>query len=188
VTDLDVHLSAITAGDAHAFGRWMSGAEHPLRQSLRGFAAVVDTEAVLQETLLRLWQVAPRFLPDGRPNGFLRLGYKIARNLAVSEARRRRTSPVEPAVMAETVDGGVDAKPPDPLLRRVIQLCRERLPKKPAQALSARLGAEGRDSDAVLAERLGMRKNTFLQNFTRARKLLMECLKRQGVDLEAEMA
>ena len=28
-----------------------------------------------------------------------------------------------------------------------------------------------------------MRLNTFLQNFTRARKLLAECLRKRGVDL-----
>ena len=36
------------------------------------------------------------------------------------------------------------------------------------------------------AERLGMRLNTFLQNFTRARKLLADCLERQGVALATE--
>jgi hypothetical protein len=32
-----------------------------------------------------------------------------------------------------------------------------------------------------------MRLNTFLQNVTRARKFLAECLKTSGVDLEAEL-
>jgi RNA polymerase sigma-70 factor (ECF subfamily) len=31
--------------------------------------------------------------------------------------------------------------------------------------------------------RLGMKLNTFLQNFTRARKLLADCLRSRGVDL-----
>src|SRR5690606_14601871 len=74
VIDLDVHLAAIVAGDTRAFGRWLAGAEAPVRDSLRSFARVVDVEAVLQEALLRVWQVAPRFEPDGRPNGLLRLG------------------------------------------------------------------------------------------------------------------
>jgi len=33
-----------------------------------------------------------------------------------------------------------------------------------------------------------MRTNTFLQNVTRARKLIAECLERHGVDLAAELA
>ena len=32
-----------------------------------------------------------------------------------------------------------------------------------------------------------MRLNTFLQNFTRARKLLAECLEKNHVDLDAEL-
>ena len=70
--DLDVHLAAIVGGDPRAFGSWMSGAEPRVRDSLRSFAQVIDVEAVLQETLLRTWQVAPRFVADGRPNGLVR--------------------------------------------------------------------------------------------------------------------
>lgn len=66
-------------------------------------------------------------------------------------------------------------------------MCRDELPEKPAAALMARLHAGGCDPDEVLAERLGMRLNTFLQNFTRARKLLAECLEARGVDLATEV-
>ena len=77
---------------------------------------------------------------------------------------------------------------PDPHLRRRIAECREKLPSKPAMALAARLEAAGGEPDATLAARLGMKKNTFLQNFTRARKLLRACLEAQGVDVEGELA
>jgi hypothetical protein len=73
-------------------------------------------------------------------------------------------------------------------LRRIIAICREKLPRKPALALMARLSSAGGEPDLVLAEQLGMKLNTFLQNFTRARKLLAECLARNGVDLEAELS
>lgn len=190
MNDLDVHLPEIMAGNSRAFGAWMVTAEPILRDNLRRFAAQVDTESVLQESLLRLWQVAPQFSPDGRPNGLLRLGFTVSRNLAISERRKVRTSPQEPLQIAETLASveGVEAKPPDPILRKVIQFCRDRLPKKPADALTARLLAGGSEPDEVLAERLAMKKNTFLQNFTRARKFLLECLKKQGVDLEVELA
>jgi RNA polymerase sigma-70 factor (ECF subfamily) len=190
VTDLDVHLSQIMAGDAKAFGVWMATAEPILRDNLRRFSAHVDTEAILQETLLRVWQVAPDFKPDGRPNGLLRLGFIVSKNLAISERRKVKSSPQEPLQIAETlatIDVG-EVRPPDPILRKVIQFCRERLPKKPAEVLTARLLAAGSEPDEVLAERLAMKKNTFLQNFTRARKFLLECLKKQGVDLEVELA
>jgi DNA-directed RNA polymerase specialized sigma24 family protein len=184
--DLDQHLAAIQQGDADAFGRWAAGVEPTLRSSLRAFAAAVDTEAVLQETLLRIWQVAPRFEADGRPNGLLRLALRSARNLAISETRRRRARPAEPedletwmAIATEHSD-----TPADPLLRRAIEGCREKLPNKPAEALEARLQSAGGEPDEVLAERLGQRLNTFLQNFTRARKMLAECLQRQGIAVE----
>ena len=68
MADLDHLLPGIVAGDADAFGRWVAGAELQVRDSLRPFAASVDAEAVLQESLLRVWQTAPDFKPDGRPN------------------------------------------------------------------------------------------------------------------------
>ena len=189
MTDLDVFLPGIVAGDPQEFAAWMSRAEQPLRRSLGSFAGQVDVEAVLQETLLRVWQVVPRFVPDGRPDGLLRLAHRIARNLAISEVRKLRTTPVS----AELLEAGIDeqqrveSRPPDPHLRRVIHTCHEQLPGKPKAALTARLDACGGAHDATLASSLGMTKNTFLQNFTRARKLLVECLRKHGVDLEAEL-
>lgn len=187
--DLDAQLPSIMAGDAAAFGRWLAGAERPVRESLRSFASVIDTEAVLQEALLRVWQVAPRFVPDGRPNGLLRLGVRIARNLAISEVRRRRAVPAEPddveAALARAEER--TAAPPDPMLRETIRTCREQLPERPRQALDARLASAGGAEDTDLAEELGMRLNTFLQNFTRARQMLAECLRRRGVILDVEL-
>lgn len=188
VIDLDVHLASIAAGDTDAFARWLAAAERPIRDSLRSFAAITDTEAVVQETLLRAWQVAPRVSSDGRPNSLLRLSIRIARNLAISAARKsKREVPPPDEDFEERIEGtAVNAS--DPLLRRTIAGCREKLPEKPAQALGARIDSMGGEADAELAARLQMKTNTFLQNITRARKLLADCLKRHGVDLEAELA
>ncbi|MCB9780187.1 MAG: sigma-70 family RNA polymerase sigma factor [Alphaproteobacteria bacterium] len=188
MTDLDHHLPAIVAGDPDAFGRWVAGAERRIRLSLRSFAARVDTEAVVQETLLRVWQVAPRFQPDGRPDGLLRLAVRIARNLAISEVRRARVDPVEVDQLERQALAWADAHlaraaEPDPLLRQLIARCRELLPDKPARALAQRLTAAGDRPDAVLAEEVGMKLNTFLQNVRRARQALLDCLQSQGVTL-----
>lgn len=186
--DLDVHLRSIVAGDRRAFAAWLAGAERPVRDSLRSFAKVVDVEAVLQEALLRVWQVAPRLEPDGRPNGLLRLGVRIARNLAVSELRRTRATPTEPGEL-EAALAAIDepAGPPDPMLRLAIEACRDKLPGKPRQALDARLASGGGQGDGELAAALGMKLNTFLQNFTRARQLLADCLKKRGVIVDEEL-
>jgi len=147
-TDLDVHLAAVIAGDTRAFGAWLASAEPTVRLSLRSFAGAVDVEAVLQEALLRVWQVAPRFQRDGEPNGLLRLAIRIARNLAVSEVRRTRSTPVDAADLEDA--NAVEPTAADPLLRAAIVTCRDALPAKPPQALDARPGSSGgRDDVAV---------------------------------------
>lgn len=188
--ELDHLLPAIAAGEPDAYARWLARAEPRVRDSLGSFCSQLDVEAVVQECLLRVWQVAPRVVPDGKPNALLRLAIRIARNLAVSELRRRRVRPetVEHlARIAETrADLSAQPHPPDPFLRERIVACREQLPSKPAQALQARLEGAGRP-DRELAAGLAMKLNTFLQNVGRARKLLAECLRRAGVDLQGEL-
>ncbi|MEN0063439.1 MAG: sigma factor [Myxococcota bacterium] len=174
--DLDVHLEAIAFGDPDAFAAWLAGAEAPVRRSLRSFATAVDTEAVLQEALLRVWQVAPRVKPDGRPNALLRFAQRVARNAAIDETRRNRVEFVE-----EMPVEGIEPALPDPLLREHIERCRANLPKQPAAALEARLQARGGTDDRALAEQVGMRLNTFLKNVGRARALLVACLTAAGV-------
>jgi len=190
--DLDALLTPIRSGDSTAFARWMAGAEPTMRDSLRSFAAVVDVEAVLQEALLRTWQIAPRVELDGKANSLLRVGIRIARNLAVSERRRARGVPSDEDAIDRALAGDPDGTTmpvvPDPHLRLAIVECADTLPAQPARALQARIESAGRQDDDALAEQTGMRKNTFLQNFTRARKLVAECLKRRGIDLGLELA
>lgn len=180
--DLDLLWPAIARADAAAFARFLAGAELPLRRSLAGFARSVDVEAVVQEALLRVWQVAPRYQPDGRPHALLRLSMRIARNLALDEVKRgRRAALTEGPVEA---DAAYLEPPGDPLLRAVVVGCLEELPPKPRQAMQARLDSGGQDPDPELAERCHMTRNTFLQNVTRARRFLAECLqKRAGWEL-----
>ncbi len=185
--DLDVHLAAIAGGDTRSFGAWLAGAEPRVRDSLRSFARVIDVEAVLQETLLRVWQVAPRFIPDGRANGLLRLAIRIGRNLAISEVRRTRATPTGGDDLDATLVAVEAPAAPDPMLRRAIGECRDKLPARPRQALDARLASAGGQADDDLAAGLGMRLNTFLQNVTRARQLLADCLARRGVTVTLEI-
>lgn len=184
--DLDVHLGAIAAGDDEAFACWLASAERPIRSRLRSFAGHVDTEAVLQETLLRVWQAARRVEPDGRSNALLRIALRIANNLAVSELRRARVDPREIEDIERAAAAGAEgAEPsaPDPMLRRAIEACLRTLRRKPALALRLRIEAAGGEADADLAARAGMRLNTFLQNFGRARKLLAACLAARGIEV-----
>lgn len=180
MTDLDELLPSLAAGDQDAFGRFVAGAELAVRKSLRSFAALLDTEALVQETFLRVWQVAPRFTPDGGAHALLRFTVRVARNLAVSELRKRREEPVGDEGPTATVE----AVAVDPLLRRVILLCLEKLSAPTRGALVARLESAGAEPDHAIAMRVGMRPNTFLQNVTRARRSLADCLETQGVALD----
>jgi DNA-directed RNA polymerase specialized sigma24 family protein len=189
----DFLLDGIRVGDQMIFARWLSLVEGRLRDSLRPFAARVDVEAVLQESLVRVWQVAPRFVPDGRPEALLRLAIRIARNLAISELRRNRIDLVDPEFLERALADAeqLSTRPnrgSDPILRRAIEECRRKLPRRPAEAIQARIDSGGAEPDAVLADRLQMRRNTFLQNITRARRLLAACLRRRGIDVAGELA
>jgi RNA polymerase sigma-70 factor (ECF subfamily) len=149
---------------------------------------VIDVEAVLQETLLRVWQIAPRFVADGRPNGLVRLAIRIGRNLAVSEVRRTRATPVAGDDLEHVLAAAeAPARAPDPMLRRAIGECRDKLPPRPREALDARLTSAGGQDDDELAVGVGMRLNTFLQNGTRARRLIAECRPRRGVAIHLEI-
>jgi RNA polymerase sigma-70 factor (ECF subfamily) len=180
-------LEAIAAGDARTFGNWVASVEASARSSLRPFAAFVDTEAVLQEAFLRVWQVAPRFTHDGKPNALLRFATRTARNVAISELRKAAPSAaqLDELEIALAAESHVQPVMPDPLLRAAIAECRKKLPKQPRLALEQRLQSGG-VADTVLAQRVGMSLITFLQNFTRARKFLKECLQKAGIHLDAE--
>lgn len=183
MTDLDLELDAIAAGDASAFGRWVAGAEHEIRLRLRSFAESVDTEVICQETLLRMWQVAPRVVRDGQGNSLLRLALRTAQNLAIDHVRKLRREP-RSIPIDESLDGDlgdVSATPIDPLVRDAVAECRDKLPGKPRAAMGARFDDGGARHDRDLAARLDMTLNTFLKNIGRARKLLIECLERRGV-------
>ncbi len=181
-------LTAIQGGDARAFGQFVAGVEERLRLSLTSYAACVDVEAVVQETLIRVWQAAPRVQPDGGGDSLGRYAIRAARNLAIDHVRRQGRVLVE-AGLASGAGGlgpeqAYEPAPPDPLLRQRILECRAKLGGAPSRAFAARMQAAGGQPDSVLAEQVGMRLNTFLKNFGRARKLLMECLRKAGVELE----
>ncbi len=132
--------------------------------------------------------MAPRFVPDGRPHALLRFTMTTARNVAVTELRRASPTREQLDALERELAQAPGGQPvtPDPLLRRALEACRDKLPPQPQKAMAQRLESVGH-ADASLAARAGMSLNTFLQNVTRARKLLAECLRLAGIDLDAEL-
>lgn len=189
--DLDRLLAPIQAGDRGAFAEWVTLATPCLVRRLYPYAPAIDPQEILQETLLRLWQQAPRFVPDGQPNAFLRFAVRCARNLACDGLRRSRRAPqpVGDLTLSPAAERQLATEPlePDPALRRLLKAGLARLPAGPRAALEARLGGRAALPDSVLAARLGMRPNTFVQNIVRARRRLASYLAAAGVDAAAAL-
>jgi len=182
MTEIDQLFRQTQGGRQQAFASWVRLCEMPLRKRLRSFARTVDVEAVLQEGLLRMWRLAPTLELEG-PNASLRLALTIVHRLAIAETRRlKRMSPADLEDLDTDPAGRVEPAPPsDPALRKAIEFCVKKLPRRPREALLARL----KDSDdRTLAGELNMRPNTFRQNIVRARRLLKKCLEGKGVRLE----
>ncbi len=182
MTAIDAAFARARLGEHEGFAEWVRAVERPIRASLRAFARRVDVEAIVQEALLRMWVLAPRIALDGQ-NASLRYALKLVRNLALREAERMgRFEPLDPGEPGGNPGPSVQPQPPpDPGLRRAILDCIRRLSRMPARAIRARLEGGGVEPDRVLAERLGMTLNTFLQNVVRARRSLSECLESKGI-------
>lgn len=184
MSEIDSFSARARAGNSMAFEEWMGSVELPIRLSLRRFARAVDVESILQETLLRMWLLAQ---DSGRAlegeNASLRFSIGMARNLARAEARRFGKETLLPPEDLPDIP-----IPPDPTaftgLLLAIRECIEKLSRKPLDALRARLDFGAMFLDREIADRIGMTLNTFLQNITRARRSVMDCLQRRGIPLE----
>lgn len=188
MTEIDRAYAGTRAGDEASFTAWVRLVEVPLRASLRRFAPVVDVEAVTQEAFVRMWKIAPRLKLSGA-DASLHYARRLARNVAISEARRLGTlRKVDIEVLDGKEEGVVQPAPPlDLRLRRAILGCIEQLPDSPRIALLERIARGGVEHDRDLAARAHMQLNTFLQNIVRARKYVAACLEKAGVPLKEYM-
>jgi len=127
-TDLDVfpaRLVRARSGDPEAFAELVAWLERPLRGYLRG-RSVWDPDDLANEVLARAFAGIGDFEGDGVQ--FRAWVYRIARNLAVDEARARSRRPdaraTDPALLPESAcDATVEAPSED--LSRVHELLAE---------------------------------------------------------------
>jgi DNA-directed RNA polymerase specialized sigma24 family protein len=183
VTEADQLFLGIRGGNRYAFAQWLSMVEAPLRRSLHRYARDLDTEVILQETLTRMWMIGARGKDLEGENASLLLAFGVMRNVRREEERRLRLAGQRDGGRPEDHPDAATYNPelPDAGLRRAIARCFEKLPGRPRKAMKARL--KGSTPDRDLAEGLGMKLNTFLQNIVRARKSLARCLEESGVRL-----
>ena len=162
----------------------MGRVERPIRAAVRAYARAVDTEAITQETLMRMWDFAR---DDGRTltgeNASLRYSIRMAQGLARNEARKRgRAVLLPPEDMPEQ-----PVQPDEPLspaFVRIVRECWDLLTDKRLMAMAARMKWGAARTDRETAQSVGMTTNTFLQNVVRARRQLAECMAGKGIDLK----
>ena len=183
MTVIDQAFAGVCAGDEDAFAGWMGRVERPIRLSLRSYARAVDTEGVVQETLMRMWLFAQdRGAALTGEDASLRFAIGMARNLARNEARRLKREVLLPPGDQPEVPVLPDPGP-DPGLARAIADCLQQLVGRRLEALRARLQMAPFASDREISQSVGMTPNTFLQNVVRARKQMADCLQGRGVPL-----
>ena len=108
-------METVAAGDQTAFAI-LARAESPrLLRFARSLVAAAEAEEVVQEALLRLWQQAETWQPNGRVSTWL---HQVAYRLCIDRLRRRR-----PSVGIEEVQDDLEdpAPAPDQRLVRVAE-------------------------------------------------------------------
>lgn len=181
--DYDVEvaeLQAIAERDLEAFSRWFARCEIHLRTSLRSFEQFVDVEAVVQDTVIKVWEDPLRIRPDGRPGFLLRWARTVALNAARNAARRQGHH----AAMPADDDVAGDVRPmSDVFLRTRVQECFGRLPVPQQRAFRARVADAGSRTDRQLAASIDMSFDAFRQTLTRGRRALVACLRSFNIDV-----
>lgn len=89
-------LAAAQAGDERAFRELVEPYRHALEvHCYRMLGSALDTEDLVQETLLRAWRALDRYEPSAQIQTWL---YRIATNACLDELRRRprRPEPLDP--------------------------------------------------------------------------------------------
>ncbi len=120
--DDDELIAAIAAGDDNALRELFRRHAPWLATRLRSILPAADTEDVLQETFVAVWQGAKRYRPEGLAGGWL---WGIARRQAALYLRRRGpatlelpellagTDPAEAVLLAEAIAAAAAALGPD---------------------------------------------------------------------------
>jgi DNA-directed RNA polymerase specialized sigma24 family protein len=182
VTEIDRLWAEACNGDQRAFGDWAGRVERPVQRSLLPFARSTDTEGVAQETLMRMWHLSQE--DGGRlvgENASLRYAIGIAYNVARNMARKHKHQHLVPlGHLPENGEGSHHDPPSDPFLRDILKRCLDTLKGPLRRALGTRLEHGHRHQDEQ-AKLVGMTRNTFHQNVTRARKYFYDCLRRHDV-------
>jgi RNA polymerase sigma-70 factor, ECF subfamily len=152
------------------------------RLALRLLNDAAEAEDVVQEAMLRLWRIAPRWQPGAaQPSTWV---YRVAMNLATDRLRRRR------GVGLDTVAEPADEKPApfDALLEadraRALEAALAQLPDRQRQAVVLR-HLEGLPNPEI-AEMMGVGVEAVESLTARGKRRLAELLSARRQDLGYE--
>jgi RNA polymerase sigma-70 factor (ECF subfamily) len=165
-------IEQVASGDVRAYrqlvDRYLRGI-HAFTQRMLGSRA--EAEEVCQETFLRLWEHAGRYVPHAKPSTWI---YRIAHNLAVDRLRRRRETSA--AVTPDELPGG--ERPSgifhERQLAQTVQRALDELPERQRSAIGL-VHYQGL-SNAEAAEVLGVGVRALESLLARARRQLRDSL------------
>lgn len=164
---LELDIEAIRAGNKAAFERAYHSLKGPIYTlALRTLGSRTAAEDVTQETFLRLYTVPPG--PEVRnPRAWL---FRVARNLAIDELRKRRE---------ETMEENYPVPERDLSLGMDIESALAALPDEERQIVTLHLNAEF--SFAELASVMGLSLPAVYRRYQKAVRTLRETLKGDAI-------
>ncbi len=106
-------LARVAAGDEAAFAGIVADETPRLLRFVSSIlgSGQAEAEEIVQEALIRLWQQAETWQPDGRISTWL---HRVTYRLAIDVIRRRR-----PTVAIETVEDTLEDAGPEPVARLI---------------------------------------------------------------------
>jgi len=164
-------MAAIAGGNDAAFARVVDELSPRLLRFARGILSAdgAEAEEVVQEALLRLWQNAGAWQPNGRVSTWL---HQVAYRLCIDILRRRR-----PSVPIEDMESGLEDDTPSPdagLERaddiRAVRQAIDRLPERQRTALLLFHFQDLSQSEAAIV--MGVGESAFESLLARARRHL----------------
>lgn len=164
-------MTAVAAGDRAAFAALVGQESARLLRFARSLLASSPAEAeeVVQEALLRLWQQAPTWEPNGRVSTWL---HQVAYRLCIDNIRRRR-----PSVEIETIEESLpdDGTGADQRLIRMdeVSAVRDAIERLPERQKTALLLCHFQDmSQADASAVMGIGESAYESLLARARRRL----------------
>jgi RNA polymerase sigma-70 factor (ECF subfamily) len=168
-------MRRIASGDEAAFGALVADETPRLLRFTRSLLpdAAAEAEEIVQESLLRLWQSAELWRPDGRVSTWL---HQVAYRLSVDSMRRLR-----PAVAIESLEAELEDESPVAEARLIqiddVNSVRAAIGELPARQRTALLLCHFQDmGQAEAAAVMGVGEHAYESLLARARRRMRSLL------------